>query len=155
MSNKAKIVALQEELKDTGNNLAEVLDTVVVAAAQQRATEVNNEGIEEQLGFILESGWSPSDIIFHVRKEAGERIRMSSVRAEGETVDLAPRKYRIVQRVNEYTFFIEWLNVKPEPKWYILLGTTRDPVPWFDGFATPELALEAWKKHYIPGYETE
>ena len=91
----AKISALTDELErldddfDTENEIdphdpmdaferpSDKLDTLVHDCASEMATEVNNNGQEGQLEFLLRNGWTSEDILGRL-KTAAEEVKEDS-----------------------------------------------------------------------------
>lgn len=61
-----RIENLKPLLEEAGHT-TEDLDAMVRDCLDEKATEINNTGIEAQLFLLLKSGWTPEDIIGRAR----------------------------------------------------------------------------------------
>lgn len=61
---KKKILAIQRELRSLGvEEDPECLDDLVHDSLSEQGSSINNEGEAAQIEFLLENGWTASDII--------------------------------------------------------------------------------------------
>lgn len=60
---KLKVAAVKAALGANGVENTEFLDELVHRAASEVATAVNNEGLDEQVGYLLSGGWLGSEIV--------------------------------------------------------------------------------------------
>jgi hypothetical protein len=65
IANDPRVAALIDQLRSSGHE-GRHLDQAVHNAAEERATDVNNDGIEAQVKFLLHGSdlsWDPSEIL--------------------------------------------------------------------------------------------
>lgn len=60
-----KVAEISRQMGDLGAAEGD-LDDLVLDAACEVATEVNNAGVAAQLSYLLSSGWTHADILFRV-----------------------------------------------------------------------------------------
>ena len=59
----------EDPMADTPARPSNKLDSLVHDCAGEMASEVNNNGMEGQLEFLLRNGWTPGDILGRVKIE--------------------------------------------------------------------------------------
>ena len=79
-------------------------------------------------------------------------------------VSLVPRKYKIEQKFNEHFYYVSWFAIEGTP-WLIeeashnLYLKENGGIDYYGHdtakFATPEEALEFWKKYMIRRYNAD
>jgi hypothetical protein len=66
--NPKTIQTIVEMLKIDGEVEDGLLDDLVHDTASEIASAVNNEGVEDQVAFLLGANWSGEDILFKVKE---------------------------------------------------------------------------------------
>lgn len=68
---RISVIAAELDLSD-GSPALEALDGMVCDCAAEQASEVNNGGVQAQLQYLLEHGWTHADILGRAKIAAEE-----------------------------------------------------------------------------------
>lgn len=90
-------------------------------------------------------------------EQAAELKKTAETQAKIQNTSITPRKYKIEHEVNEYFYYVTWVNLSGPKRWVIELDSSGDFLTesnnWdYLGYTTktwnsPEEAFKGWKKY--------